>query len=154
MQRRRQVADWPARGLLLATPALRRTAHATDVAEIRTLKRQGWVPRRIVTDKLAAYGAAKREVAPSIEHRRHGGLNNRAENTHLPLRKREPQMQHFRSAGGLQRFTSVFSAVRNLFVPPASKRPAFSPRPNICVIRGHLAHARANLAVMSRSNRP
>ena len=53
-------------------------------------------------------------------------MNNRAENAHLPLRKRERQMQGFRSAGGLQRFTSIFSAVRHLFVPPASKRPAFS----------------------------
>jgi putative transposase len=79
-----------------------------------------------VTDKLASYGAAKREVAPGIEHRSHKGLNNRAENAHLPLRKRERQMQGFRSAGGLQRFTSTFSTVRNLFVPPASKRPAFS----------------------------
>ena len=93
---------------------------------IKLLKRQGWVPRRIVTDKLASYGAAKREVAPGIEHRSHKGLNNRAENSHLPLRKRERQMQGFRSAGALQRFTSVFSAVRNLFVPPAGKRPALS----------------------------
>jgi putative transposase len=94
---------------------------------IKLLKRQGWVPRRIVTDKLASYGAAKREVAPGIEHRSHKGLNNRAENSHLPLRKWEHQMQGFRSAGALQqRFTSVFSAVRNLFVPPASKRLAIS----------------------------
>src|SRR5687768_1595731 len=93
---------------------------------IKLLKRQGWAPRRIVTDKLASYGAAKREVAPGIEHRSHKGLNNRAENSHLPLRKRERQMQRFRSAGGLQRFTSIFSAVRNLFVPPASKRQALA----------------------------
>ena len=93
---------------------------------VTLLKRQGWAPRRIVTDKLASYGAAKREVASGIEHRSHKGLNNRAANAHVPLRKREQQMQRFRSAGGLQRFTSVFSAVRNLFVPSASKRPAFS----------------------------
>jgi putative transposase len=103
-----------------------RNRRAAKKLLVRLLKRQGWVPRRIVTDKHAAYGAAKREMAPGIEHRRHGGLNNRAEHAHLPLRKRERQMQGFRSAGGLQRFTSVFSAVRNLFVPPASKRPAFS----------------------------
>ena len=93
---------------------------------IKLLKRQGWVPRRIVTDKLASHGAAKREVAPGIEHRSHKGLNDRAENSPLPLRKRERQMQGFRSAGALQRFTSVFPAVRNLFVPPASKRLAIS----------------------------
>ena len=104
----------------------RRDKRAAKRLLIKLLKRQGWVPRRIVTDKLASYGAAKREVAPGIEHRSHKGLNNRAENSHLPLRKRERQMQGFRSAGGLQRFLSVFSAVRNFFVPPASRRPALS----------------------------
>jgi putative transposase len=104
----------------------RRDKRAAKRLLIKLLKRQGWAPRRIVTDKLASYGAAKREVAPGIEHRSHKGLNNRAENAHLPLRKRERQMQGFRSAGGLQRFTSIFSAVRNLFVPPARKRPALS----------------------------
>ncbi len=93
---------------------------------VALLKRQGWAPRRIVTDKLASYGAAKCEVTPGIEHRSHKGLNNLAENSHLPLRRRERQVQGFRSPGGLQRFTSVFSAVRNLFVPPASRRPALS----------------------------
>jgi putative transposase len=56
----------------------------------------------------------------------HKGLNNRAENSHVPLRKRERMMQGFRSAAGLQRFTSVFSAVRNLFVPPHSHRSALT----------------------------
>ncbi|TWB46187.1 DDE superfamily endonuclease [Rhizobium sp. ERR 922] len=59
----------------------------------------------------------------SVEHRSQG-LNNRAENSHLPLRKRERMMQGFRSAGGLQRFISVFSAVRNLFVSPHQTRSA------------------------------
>jgi len=63
---------------------------------------------------------------PVVEHRSHKGLNNRAENSHLPLRKRERVMQGFRSPGGLQRFVSVFSAVRNLFVPPHSKRSAIA----------------------------
>jgi putative transposase len=54
------------------------------------------------------------------------GLNNWAENSHLPLRKRERMMQGFRSAGGLQRFISIQSAVRNLFVPPHHKRTALA----------------------------
>jgi hypothetical protein len=66
----------------------------------------------MITDKLRSYGAARRQVMPNVEHRSHRGLNNRAENSHVPLRKRERMMQGFRSAGGLQRFTSVFSAVR------------------------------------------
>jgi putative transposase len=90
----------------------------------RLLKKQGVAPKRIITDKLASYGAAKREVMPDVEHRSHKGLNNRAENSHLPLRQRERVMQGFRSPRYLQRFVSVFSAVRNLFVPPRSRRSA------------------------------
>jgi putative transposase len=63
---------------------------------------------------------------PDVEHRSHKGLNNRAENSHLPLRKRERMMQGFRSPGGLQRFISIFSALRNLFVPPHQKRSAIA----------------------------
>lgn len=78
---------------------------------LRLLKKQGLTPKRIITDKLRSYRAAKRNVMPSVEHRSHKGLNNRAENSHLPLRKRERMMQGFRSVGGLQRFVSIFSVV-------------------------------------------
>lgn len=88
------------------------------------MKKQGGVPKRIVTDKLGSYGAARRQIMPAVEHRSHKGLNNRAENSHLPLRKRERAMQLFRSPGALQRFTSVFSAVQNLFVPTHLKKTA------------------------------
>jgi putative transposase len=92
----------------------------------RLLKRQGCPPRRMITDKLGSYAAAWRQIMPRIEHRSHKGLNNRAENSHLPLRKRERMMQGFRSAGGLQRFTSVFSAVRNLFIPLRPQQSALT----------------------------
>ena len=88
---------------------------------VRLLKKQGLTPKRTITDKLRSYGAAKRDVMPSVEHRSHKGLNNRAENSHLPLRKRERMMQGFRSVGGLQRFTAVFSAIKNHFVPSHQK---------------------------------
>ncbi|MBB3916003.1 putative transposase [Rhizobium fabae] len=104
----------------------RRDTEAAKRLLLRLLKKQGLMPKRIVTDKLRSYCAAKRDVMPSIEHRSHKGLNNRAENSHPPLRKRERVMQGFRSAGSLQRFTSVFSAVRNLFVPPHQKRSALA----------------------------
>jgi putative transposase len=90
------------------------------------LKKQGCPPRRMITDKLGSYAAARRQIMPAVEHRSHKGLNNRAENSHVPLRKRERMMQGFRSAGGLQRFTSVFSAGRNLFVPPRPYRSALA----------------------------
>ena len=104
----------------------RRDSKAARRLLIRLLKKQGRPPKRIITDKLRSYGVAKREVMPAVEHRSHKGLNNRAENSHLPLRKREREMQGFRSVAGLQRFISVFSAVRNLFVPPRSKRNALA----------------------------
>jgi len=58
----------------------------------KLLKGLPYVPRVVVTDKLASYGAAKRDVLPSVEHRRHKGLNNRAENSHQPTRERERRM--------------------------------------------------------------
>ena len=92
----------------------------------RLLKKQGCAPRRMITDKLGSYAAARRQIMPAIEHRAHKGLNNRAENSHLPLRKRERAMQGFRSPGGLQRFIAISSAVRNHFVPPRSHRFALA----------------------------
>src|SRR6185436_6503784 len=65
----------------------------------KLLKKQGRAPRVLVTDKLASYGAAKDEVMPSVEHRRHKGLNNRAGNSHQPTRRRERQMKRFKSPG-------------------------------------------------------
>jgi putative transposase len=92
----------------------------------RLLKKQGCPPRRMITDKLGSYGSARRQIMPAVEHRSHKGLNNRAENSHVPLRKRERAMQGFRSPGGLQRFITVHSAVRNHFVPPRSRRSALA----------------------------
>jgi putative transposase len=61
----------------------------------RLMKRTRAVPRVVVTDKLRSYGAAHREVMPSVEHRSHKGLNNRAENSHQPTRQRERAMKGF-----------------------------------------------------------
>src|SRR4029079_14749874 len=65
----------------------------------KLLKKQMRPPRVMITDKLASYGAAKDEVMPSVEHRRHKGLNNRAGNSHQPTRRRERQMKRFNSPG-------------------------------------------------------
>ncbi|MCX4869706.1 IS6 family transposase [Streptomyces sp. NBC_00825] len=83
----------------------------------RLLKTTGAVPKVIVTDKLRAYGAAHREVMPSVEHRSHKGLNNRAENSHQPTRQRERAMKGFRSIGGAQRFLSAFTGISTHFRP-------------------------------------
>jgi putative transposase len=102
----------------------RRNTKAAKRLLTRLLQKQGMPPKRIITDKLRSYGAAKRQVMPHVEHRSHKGLNNRAENSHVPLRKRERMMQQFRSPGGLQLFVTIFSAIRNLFVPSRSHRSA------------------------------
>jgi putative transposase len=104
----------------------RRDTKAANRLLKRLLKKQGCPPRRMITDKLGSYTAAQRQIMPAVDHRSHKGLNNRAENSHLSLRKRERAMQGFRSPGGLQRFVSVFSAVGNLFVPPRSRRSALA----------------------------
>src|ERR687893_286934 len=76
-----------------------------------------YVPRVIITDKLASYGAAKREILVSVEHRRHRRLNNRCENSHQPTRQRERTMRRFKSPGHAQRFLSAFGPIREHFCP-------------------------------------
>ena len=93
----------------------RRDAKAAKRLLRKLLKRQGRAPRVMVTDKLASYPAAKKELMPGVEHRRHKGLNNRAENSHQPTRRRERQMKRFKSAGQAQRFLSAHDQINNLF---------------------------------------
>jgi putative transposase len=83
----------------------------------KLLKGLRYVPRVIITDKLPSYGAAKREVLPSVEHRQHRYLNNRAENSHQPMRQRERTMRRFKSAGHAQRFLSMHGPILSHFRP-------------------------------------
>ncbi|MFI6063542.1 IS6 family transposase [Streptomyces sp. NPDC051286] len=83
----------------------------------RLLKKTRAVPRVIITDKLRSYGTAHREVMPSVEHRSHKGLNNRAENSHQPTRQRERAMKGFRSVGAAQRFLAALSGISPHFRP-------------------------------------
>ncbi len=64
----------------------RRDKRAAKRLLVALMKRYGFAPKRIITDKLRSYGAAKAEVAPGLDHWSHKGLNNRAENSHLPFR--------------------------------------------------------------------
>ena len=93
----------------------RRNAKAAKRLLRKLLKKQGIAPRVMITDKLASYGAARREIMPGVAHRQHKGLNNRAENSHQPTRQRERIMKRFKSAGQAQRFLSVHDQVANLF---------------------------------------
>jgi putative transposase len=102
----------------------RRSAKAAKRLLRKLLKKQGMAPRVMITDKLASYGAAKREIMPGVEHRQHRGLNNRAENSHQPTRRRERIMKRFKSAEQAQRFPSVHDQVANLFRRPANTNAA------------------------------
>lgn len=81
------------------------------------LKGCQYVPRVVITDKLGSYAAAKQEVMPRVEHRRHRRLNNRAENSHQPTRQRERTMRRFKSASHAQRFLATFGPIREHFCP-------------------------------------
>jgi putative transposase len=102
----------------------RRNAEAAKRLLRKLLKRQGRSPRVMITDKLASYAAAKTAVMPGVEHRQHKGLNNRAENSHQPTRRRERIMKRFKSAGQAQRFLSVHDQVANLFRRPSNTNAA------------------------------
>ena len=83
----------------------------------KLLKKQSFVPRIIVTDKLKSYEAAKKQVMKTVEHRQHKGLNNLCENSHQPTRIRERRMRRFKSPGQAQRFLSAFGPIRDHFHP-------------------------------------
>jgi putative transposase len=81
----------------------------------KLLKKQGYIPDKIVTDKLGSYSAALRELGLVHLHVTGGRLNNRAEVSHQPTRRRERRMGRFKSHGSMQRFLSVHDAIYNHF---------------------------------------
>ncbi|NHZ66923.1 IS6 family transposase [Massilia genomosp. 1] len=81
----------------------------------KLLKGLRYAPRVLITDKLKSYAAAKKQIMPGVEHRRHKGLNNRAELSLQPTRQRERQMRRFKSAGQAQRFLSAHGPINNAF---------------------------------------
>jgi putative transposase len=89
----------------------RRNAKAATRFFRKLVKGSRYVPRVLVTDKLASYGVAHRRLMPGVEHRRSKYLNNRAENSHQPPRQRERAMKGFTSAEQAQRFLSAFSGI-------------------------------------------
>ena len=81
----------------------------------KLLKGLSYAPRVMITDKLASYAAAKKELLPFIEHRQDKRLNNRAENLHQSTRQQEKQMRRFKSMRQAQQFLKVHGQGNNLF---------------------------------------
>jgi putative transposase len=94
----------------------------------KLLKGCQYVPRVLITDQLKSYGAAQREVLPSVKHRQHRYLNNRAENSHQPTRQRERRMQRFKSAGHAQRFLAAYGPITSHFHPRRHRLSALAYR--------------------------
>jgi putative transposase len=94
------------------------TARRDKAAALKLLKRimkKYGRPQSIVTDRLRAYFAAIKEIGATDRHEVGGRLNNRAENSHRPFRRRERAMQRFRSMKTLQKFSSIHTQVHNQF---------------------------------------
>ncbi|OYD80437.1 IS6 family transposase [Azospirillum brasilense] len=81
----------------------------------KLLKKHGFFPTQVTTDKLRSYGAAFREIGLAAHHEQGLRQNNRAEVSHQPIRRRERKMQRFKSPGPAQRFVSMHAAAYNTF---------------------------------------
>ena len=106
----------------------RRDTRAAQRLMRKLLKSAGAPPRVMITDKLRSYGAARAKMGLQVEHRQHKGLNNRAENSHQPTRRRERIMKRFKSRRQAQRFLSVHDQVANLFHVPYPEKATAEER--------------------------
>ena len=106
---------------------------------LRKLMRNYGEPETIVTDKLKSYGAALRELRISGHETNGRWINNRAENSHLPLRRRERAMQRFRLMRSLQKFASIHASVHNHFNQERSlySRTNFKENRTAGIVRGN-----------------
>jgi putative transposase len=113
----------------------RRDAQAARRLMKRLLKSAVTPPRVMITDKLRSYGAAKAKMGLRIEHRQHKELNNRAENSHQPTRRRERIMKRSSQHGARRdscRFTiksrisfifPILNPFPRIFVGPRASQP-------------------------------
>jgi len=102
----------------------RRNQEAAETFLRRVMESYPDEPRVTVTDKLASYGPAIKKVLPRTEHRKHKGLNNRAENSHQITRHRERAMRRFKSPEQAQRFLEPFGPIRDHVCPGLAWLPS------------------------------
>jgi putative transposase len=81
----------------------------------KLLKKEGFAPKLLVTAKLRSYAAAFRRLWLTCPHQQGLRNNNRAENSHQAVRRRERKLQWFKSPRSAQRFLSMHAAVHNTF---------------------------------------
>src|SRR5207249_7607682 len=81
----------------------------------KLVRKQGFAQKLLVTDKLRSYASAFRRLRLSCPHEQGLRSNNRAENSHQAVRRRERKMQRFKSARSAQRFLSMHAVVHNIF---------------------------------------
>src|SRR6202030_1437322 len=93
----------------------RRSTRAALRLMRKLLKKQGFAPKLLITDKLRSYASAFRRLRLTCSHDQGLRMNNRAENSHQAVRRRERKMQRFKSASSAQRFLSMHAAVHNTF---------------------------------------
>lgn len=123
----------------------RRNKHAASKLLRRLLRNIRTHPETIITDKLASYRAAMKVLHLQGRHRP-GGMreNNRVENSHLVIRRRERKRQRFKSQGSAQRFLAAHGPIYNTF----NVQPHLISRPGLRILRGQAeaAWAAATLA--------
>jgi transposase-like protein len=83
--------------------------------DVQAPQEQGFMPKLLTTDKLGSYGSAFRHLRLTCPHEQGLLKNNRAENSHQLVRRRERKMQRFKSARSAQHFLSIHAAVHNTF---------------------------------------
>ena len=129
----------------LATPTCFAGRGPWRAALMRKLfKKQGFAPEVMITDKLRSYGAARTELGLSVRHEQGQHQNNRAENSHQPVRRRERKMQRFKSPGSGA--AVPVRACRRLQHLQHRTSPCLPQNPESLPDRGHGRMVRSDLA--------
>jgi len=120
----------------------RRDSWAASRLMRKLLKKQGFAPKLLVSDKLRSYGSAFRQLKLTCPHEQGLRKNNRAENSNQPVRRLERKMEGFKSARSAQRFLSMHAAIHNTF----NLQPHLVSRSTLRIFRAEAANEWRNAA--------